>query len=320
MKKIITLLFILFVFCFGLKSQESLKFAIITDIHQDIMHDGEERLQDFVDAARENKVYFIIDLGDFCFPKEENLSFLNRWNEFSGDKYHALGNHDMDICSKEEYMAFTGMPSRYYSFDKGKYHFIVLDPNVILKDKKYIPFKKGNYYSESSLNHIDPEQAEWLKKDLRSTDKRCLIFSHQSLENTVENRKEIQNILEEENRRVGFKKVIAAFSGHDHTDYSKEINGITYIQINSASNQWVGEKYACPERFSEEINKKRPAVKYTVPYKDALFAIVTLTNEGLQLEGKESSFIPPTPTDIGIPTDKSPYPLVPKISNYQVTF
>ena len=98
----------------------------------------------------------------------------------------------------------------------------------------------------------------------------------------------------------------------------KEINGIAYIQINSASNQWVGEKYACPERFSDEINQKRPALKYTLPYKDALYGIVTLTGDGMQLKGVKSEFIAPGPEELGI-TDR-PQPLVPWIEDLQLTF
>ena len=130
----------------------------------------------------------------------------------------------------------------------------------------------------------------------------------------------MRGILEAENERCGFKKVIAAFSGHDHTNYTKEINGITYIQINSASNQWVGEKYACLERFSEEINKRKPSLKYTVPYKDSLYAIVTLDSKSLKMKGRESSFIPPTPMDIGIPDTMYPFPLVPWIKDFDLRF
>ena len=92
---------------------KSVNFAIISDIHHDIMHDGEERLQAFINTANENNVDFIIDLGDFCFAKDSNRPFLNIWNGFTKDKYHVLGNHYMDICSKDEYVNFTGMPARY---------------------------------------------------------------------------------------------------------------------------------------------------------------------------------------------------------------
>lgn len=308
--------FCLFTF---LQAEKPVKFAIISDIHNDIMHDAEERLSVFLEAAKQNKVDFIIQLGDFCQQKEENRPFLNLWNTYSGDKYMVLGNHDMDNCSKEDYMAFTGMPERYYSFDKGNFHFIVLDPNNLYTNNQYIPYKKGNFYVDTKKRaFIDPEQMEWLEKDLAATNKQCFIFSHQSLERVVQNSDLVQKLLEAENKKAGYKKVVAAFSGHDHTSYMKDINGIAYIQINSASNQWLGEKYTCTERFSEEVNKKKPALKYTAPYQDSLFGIVTLKNNQMKLKGTKSIFISPTPQDLG--ADKTDYPLVPWIEDVKLKF
>lgn len=316
-------LFLSLLVCLGFtacqKETKPVTFAVVSDLHQDIAHDAEERLGTFLRAANDNQVDFIIELGDFCMPKEENKPFLKRWQDYAGEKYMLLGNHDMDNCSKEEVMQFIGMNNRYYSFDKGDFHFIVLDPNNIYDGEKYIPYENGNYFGYGEkVSYVDPEQVEWLKKDLQATDKRCIIFSHQSFECSSQNREEIRKIFEDENLRAGYKKVAVAFSGHDHTNYMKEINGIAYIQINSASNQWVGEKYACPERFSDEINQKRPALKYTLPYKDALYGIVTLTGDGMQLKGVKSEFIAPGPEELGI-TDR-PQPLVPWIEDLQLTF
>lgn len=316
-------LFLSLLVCLGFaacqKETKPVTFAVVSDLHQDIAHDAEERLSTFLRAANDNQVDFIIELGDFCMPKEENKPFLKRWQDYAGEKYMLLGNHDMDNCSKEEVMQFIGMNNRYYSFDKGDFHFIVLDPNNIYDGEKYIPYENGNYFGYGEkVSYVDPGQVEWLKKDLQATDKRCIIFSHQSFECSSQNREEIRKIFEDENLRAGYKKVAVAFSGHDHTNYMKEINGIAYIQINSASNQWVGEKYACPERFSDEINQKRPALKYTLPYKDALYGIVTLTGDGMQLKGVKSEFIAPGPEELGI-TDR-PQPLVPWIEDLQLTF
>ena len=316
-------LFLSLLVCLGFaacqKEMKPVTFAVVSDLHQDIAHDAEERLSTFLRAANDNQVDFIIELGDFCMPKEENKPFLKRWQDYAGEKYMLLGNHDMDNCSKEEVMQFIGMNNRYYSFDKGDFHFVILDPNNIYDGEKYIPYENGNYFGYGEkVSYVDPEQVEWLKKDLQATDKRCIIFSHQSFECSSQNREEIRTIFEDENLRAGYKKVAVAFSGHDHTNYMKEINGIAYIQINSASNQWVGEKYACPERFSDEINQKRPALKYTLPYKDALYGIVTLTGDGMQLKGVKSEFIAPGPEELGI-TDRS-QPLVPWIEDLQLTF
>lgn len=305
----------------SVSSDDEIKFAVISDIHHDIMHDGPKRLNSFLEDAAKNEVDFIIDLGDFCQVKESNRHIVNLWNSFPGEKYHVLGNHDMDNCDKDKYQMFVGIKNRYYSFDKGSFRFIVLDANNLYSDGKYIPYAFGNFYVDMSKREfIDPEQIEWLKKEIRHTDKKCIIFSHQCLENTVGNREEIRRILEEENRKAGGKKVVAAFSGHDHTNYEKIINGIAYIQINSASNQWVGDAYKCEERFSKEINEKNPSLKFVVPYKDCLYAIVSLDDEGLVLKGVESEFIAPTPEDLKIPKDLYPVPLVPYIKNFDFKF
>ncbi len=298
-----------------------LKFGIISDIHHDIMHDGPKRLNDFLEDAKKNNVDFIIDLGDFCFVKDENRNMVELWNSFPGEKYHVLGNHDMDNCTKEEYMNFMGIEKRYYSFDKDDFHFIVLDANNLYADNVFTPYSYGNFYVDMSKREfIDDEQIDWLKKDLQSTDKICIIFSHQCLENTVGNREDIRRILEDENQKAGFNKVVAAFSGHDHTNYEKVINGIVYVQINSASNQWVGDDYKCDTRYPKDVYVRRPSLKMVVPWEDSLYGIVSLDKSGFELKGKESRFVPPTPLELNIPADLYPFPLVPYIKDFNYKF
>lgn len=299
--------------------KKNVRFGIITDIHNDIMHDGESRLDVFLKASEEEEVDFIIQLGDFCMVKESNKKFVELWNSSKIEKHHALGNHDMDNCTKEEFMQFVGMSQRYYSFEKGDYKFIILDPNNIYSDDKYTHYANGNYYIDLKKRaHVDPEQLEWLKKELNNSDKQCILFSHQSLERCVQNRAEIQQILENTNKTSGYNKVIAAFSGHDHTSYKKEINGINYIQINSSSNQWVGNEYACKERFSDEINEKHPSLKFTIPYKDSLYALVEVNKRRIAIDGVKSEFIAPTPEDLNIPIDIHDLPLIAEIKDMNI--
>ena len=99
--------------------REPIEIGLIADMHQDVMHDGEDRLQAFLDAASKKNPDFIVQMGDFCLPHKTNDNFMARWNAFKGKKYHILGNHDMDHgFSKEQTKVFWGMPDNYYSFDK----------------------------------------------------------------------------------------------------------------------------------------------------------------------------------------------------------
>lgn len=309
--------------CVGacVKEEISLKFAIASDFHAPDVPDGKERIQAFVDAAKHEKVDFIIELGDFCRLDSASQPYLDIWNSFTGEKYHVLGNHDMDKYTPEEYVKGMNMSGRYYSFDKEKFHFIVLDGNNLYDGKKYTHYSRANYYVDSRKRaFVDPEQIEWLKRDLKMTDKKCIIFSHQSIEKCMGNKEVVRQVLEEENKRAGFKKVVLAFSGHNHSNYTEKINGITYMQINSASYVWVGEPTQSEKRYSEEINKKYSILPYSMTYTKPLYAIVTLTGEGAVVKGTKAEFIPPTPKDLNMKDSLGIFPLVSDIKDVNISF
>lgn len=101
-----------------------------------------ERLSSFVRAAQDANADFIIELGDFCRLDSANQVFHDIWNSFPRDKYHTIGNHDMDAYTPDEYVAGMKMPGRYYSFDKGDFHFIVLDGNNLYDGKNTLTIPK----------------------------------------------------------------------------------------------------------------------------------------------------------------------------------
>lgn len=231
--------------------------GIIADTHQDIIHDAEQRLAAFMEEVAVGKPDFILQLGDFCEPKEKNRDFLRIWNQFEGPRFHVLGNHDMDSAGKEKTMDFWEMPGRFYSFDHAGFHFVVLDANYLYLDGKFVDYDTANFYIDGAhRTWIPPEQLEWLEADLRETSLSTVIFTHQGLANDawgIKNRTQIQVLLERINKEAGFNKVIACINGHNHIDRVRTINGIHYIDINSASYQWLGEKYQCTTRYPKEL-------------------------------------------------------------------
>lgn len=289
-------------------NSSALTFGIVADIHADLIPDKMERLESFIETATQKDVDFIIQLGDFCFPKKENLEFLHLWNQFKKPKYHVLGNHDMDVSSKSETMDFWGMSNAYYSFDQKGLHFVVLDPNYLFQNNKYLDYDHANFYvDDATRTFINPEQISWLIEDLKNTDLPTIIFSHQSLINPIwgiKNRVEVQHILESENSRVGHQKIIACFNGHDHIDFHRQINGIHYLEINSMSYQWLGEKYSNKTRYPEHFYKTYQHLDKLGTYKDPLFAFATLDLEDnlLRLDGVQSEWVTPTPAELHVPT------------------
>lgn len=310
---------LVFFSCSG--SDKALKFAIASDFHSLDVPDGCERIASFIKAADDEDVDFIIELGDYCRLVSGSDVYRDMWNDFEGDKYHVLGNHDMENNTKEEYVKEMSMPHRYYSFDKGGFHFIVLDGNNIFDGEKYQDFANGNFFIESrKVNFVDPEQLEWLEKDLSATDKRCILFSHESIDRAMNNGDKVRRILENANKQSGKKKVVLAFSGHDHSNYTKEINGITYMQINSASYVWVGKLTRTEERYPKDINDRYPLMKYSITYDKPLYAIVTLTDDRAVVKGTKAEFLPPTPKDLGMGDSLGTLPLVSVIEDKEIVF
>lgn len=289
--------------------REPVRFGVCSDVHKDVMHDADRRLGVFVERMNRDKVDFIIQLGDFCRPIAANDGFLEIWNTFDGPRYHVLGNHDMDGGStRDQTVAYWDMPARYYAFNASGYRFIVLDGN-----DKTTPPQPGY------ARYIGAEQQEWLRRDLAGTRLPTIIFSHQSLEaeGGIANGEAVRAILEEANRAVESGKVLACFSGHHHMDYCRQINGIQYIQINSMSYFWVGGDYQ-HVRYNPEIDRDYPWIKYTAPYEEPVYALVTLAPDGtIHIEGTQTRWVGPSPWDLGYPQDQKER-ITPGISTRQV--
>ena len=297
----------------GLTANNKLRIGLIADLHHDIMHDSMERLLSFINQSNSTGADFIIQMGDFCVPKDKNKELLDSFRSFKGPSCHILGNHDTDGgFSREETMKFWGMKRRYYSFDHSGFHFVILDGN----DANPKPWSGYNRY-------INKEQQEWLRQDLEKTDLNTFVFSHQTIENEeggVANFLEIRKILEEANVSKSDNKIIACFSGHHHTDYMTNINDIYYIQINSASYRWVGEDFQ-HVRYSEEIDKNYPWIKYAIPYKDPLFTFLEIDPAGfLSLEPRSTEFVGPGPDEMGGPATADNDPIVSRISGFNFEF
>jgi 3',5'-cyclic AMP phosphodiesterase CpdA len=269
---------------------QSLTFAVCTDVHQDIMHDGPRRLQTFVDAAVAAQADMAIQLGDFCQPTEANLPFLDIWRSLRLPRYSVLGNHDMDGgASREQTVAYMSMPGRFYSFDINGWHGVVLDGN----DPSQPP-------REGYPSGVASDQIDWLRADLRDTTLPVLVFIHQSLDRgAVDGDEDVLSLLSEVNQDAGWPQVVAVFSGHHHLDYDTCVDGIWHVQVNSMSNLWMGDDYK-RVRYSDAIDEAHPYIKYTAPYRDPLYAIVHVEPGGaIRIDGVESQWVGPSPEEVG---------------------
>ncbi|MCA9731033.1 metallophosphoesterase [candidate division KSB1 bacterium] len=297
---------------------DTVKIGMCSDVHLPTMHDSEYRITTFIDSMKSAQPDFIIELGDFGTPAEKYAPFFAIWNSFPGERYHVIGNHEMDGgYSKEQAVAYRHMPNSYYTFEKNNFHFIVLDGNDPKSENE-----------RGYKQYIGERQIKWLNNELANTKHPVVIFSHQGLttypggeeeDYGVENNDQIRAIFEAHNKSHPAQKVIACFNGHTHYDYAENVNGIWYITINSMSYQWMGEAYE-HIRYSEEIDKKFKWLKYTAPHKEPLFTIVEISSQGyIKIHGKQTEWVGPSPWEVGYPETLEKY-VRPAISGRYLEF
>ncbi|GAA0880975.1 hypothetical protein GCM10009119_39450 [Algoriphagus jejuensis] len=265
-----------------------LKIGLISDLHVDIIYDGEGRLNSFLAAMKKEAPNALIQMGDFAIPKPENAAMIQAFNDAHFRSFHVLGNHDMDEgFSREQVIQAYGMPTPYYATELDSILLIVLDGNDPGSPK----------YKSGYPSYIGPEQQAWLVSELEKAEKPVLIVSHQPIAGiyTMDNSQEIQEILS------GFSsKILLAINGHAHVDQHLLVGGVNYLHINSASYYWVGEKLA-HESLPKNVHEKHPALKFTCPYSEALFALLIIdpASGKITVEGQKSEWIGPSPLDLG---------------------
>ena len=267
---------------------ENLRLGLITDLHRDIIHDADLRLQTFLKEMNRVGIHAKIQLGDFAIPKKENQAFIESFNQGNIPAYHVLGNHDMDEgFSKEQAIQAFGMPAAYYAQVIQGIRILVLDGNELGS-----PTTKGGYAS-----YIGKVQQDWLNQQLVDSKEPVIVISHQPIAGiyTIDNATEIQALLS-----AHASKIILAINGHAHVDQLLEVGGVSYLHLNSASYYWVGEKH---NHFSLDASTHTafPDLSRTCLYAEVLFGILTLDRkEGkLTLSGRKSSWVGPSPLELG---------------------
>lgn len=244
---------------------DTISFGIIADLHyadKETWHnrhyrDSYEKLTRCIETFNELKPSFIIELGDFIDANEKDIEigYLKKidgvYRKFNSDRYYILGNHDLAVLSKEEFLSITGSGMKYYSFEYGSYHFVVLDGNY---NKDGSDYNAGNF--DWTETYIHAPQQEWLKKDLKKAhDKTVFVFVHQTLHDEtdvygVKNALEVRSILEEAGN------VRAVFQGHNHQGDYKLISGIHYVTLQGAveGSGIENNRYALVDIDNEFIN------------------------------------------------------------------
>ncbi len=193
-----------------------------------------ETLRKFDAAAQQfarDDVDFVVELGEFVdaadsleTEKAYLTTITKRFAAAEEEHHYVLGNHCGHTLTKPEFLEIVGQPKSYYSFDKGGYHFVVLDACFRSDGQPY--GRKNSAWTDSNIPAVE---IEWLEDDLAQTRNKTIAFVHQRLDVEghygVKNAANVRQVLEESG------KVQAVFQGHYHRNDHKAIGGIQYCTL-----------------------------------------------------------------------------------------
>lgn len=319
------------------------RFLVFTDLHADMIHDATARMEIIAKAAREQQVDFVIQLGDLQYPEEtflrkhspRSLSVMAErrpWSLSREDEkkmirtmlagigrpvYSVLGNHDLHVCDKQTMCKYLGMPGPFYSFTEGGLRFLALDTNWIRTEKGEVDMAFGNHgqYGEEKLRYLSARQLRWLEEQLKASADPCVLLSHISLADPLSGIHESEKILEILGKFRG--KVLMAINGHGHVDGLTYAAGIPFWDVNSASYHFTGEPYTTV-RYSKKLCEAYPRLPETAPYYDPLYAVVHIRDTEIEIRGTRSTFVGPSPQELGMPDGENDYPPCPEIRDRRI--
>ena len=276
------------------------RFGIMADSHIEFMHDGPSRVRAFLEACKEEKCDFCVDLGDFCPPGKSNAAAKEEiralLRAFPLPFYYVLGNHDADENKKSDVRAYLGCEHQPYSFDFGGVHFVFPDSCFYREGAREMEYDHGNYrFTHGAISVLPNRELARLRADLANAKFPAVLFSHHSL---IESRTGIRN---PHSLRSAIKDaphgVLLCACGHEHVDRLEERDGTYYLCVNSMSYYWAGEKYE-HTTYGEAIEREHPLLRMVFPYRDPLFAIVEITDEAITVRGRKSEIVGISPSEM----------------------
>ncbi|MBR2406192.1 MAG: metallophosphoesterase [Clostridia bacterium] len=268
---------------------QSVKFCVFADFHymKQVYPVTQEHLDAILRRAVDNKVDFVVQLGDFCndILVAPEITRYYTENPYDLPAYGVYGGHDL------EYVEFSGkdLPRDntmgpvtkllnsdddvvwgtedgtigdgsigYYYFDCGGFRFVSVDSQYSQNPETGEWMKNITYHCEKGQQRSDrlgDKQLAWLENvltDAAHKDIPCIIFAHSPAWHGYGGTEpEVKELFDKVN---GIRKgtVMACFNGHLHTNRpTKMVDNVLYIDINATINAWWMGAKAKPHYTAE---------------------------------------------------------------------
>lgn len=223
----------------GVRPNVRQRIGLVTDLHFADKNPGKSRfyresgpkLNEAIQWFHQEKVARVVELGDLIDAADSvdvELGYLETiralWSKAPGEKHFVLGNHCVDMLTKDEFLGGVGAKESFGSFDEGGFHFIILDACFRHDGKPY-----GRKNAQWTDPNIPGFEVEWLKDDLAKTNLPVVVLVHQRLDvgkpYGVKNAEEVRKVLES----AGNVRLV--LQGHSHKNDYHEINRIHYVTL-----------------------------------------------------------------------------------------
>ncbi len=151
---------------------------------------------------------------------------------FGGPVHWVLGNHDVSLLTKAEFLRLCGSDRpAYYSFDVNGVHFVVLDGNFNADGGDFAP--GVNQWDNA---WIGERQIEWLAADLaRAGRVVSVVFCHENIDHQLYNGELDPHVVRD---AAGVRKVLesvgnvaAVIQGHYHPGRIAVQNHVAYVSM-----------------------------------------------------------------------------------------
>jgi len=209
----------------------------------------------------------LVDLGT-----KDIRPVMQRLDKLDRPAHILLGNHDyVDAPNPDSLFRVFGMPAPYYTVEKGKWVFVLLNTNEIspysappgtegygewerLRDRLKAERRKN---AQPWNGGIGAGQMQWLERELQKAaerSKNVVIFTHHPLfpENGLEalNNREILSVIEK------YPNVRAVISGHHHEGNFGTHKGIPMVTLEGMVDTPDRNAYGVLELYDREIRLK----------------------------------------------------------------
>lgn len=191
------------------------------------------KVKEAMETFREEGVDICICLGDLtdkCDTMEETYKCLEEIMKVIRSCalpfFLIPGNHDYAVISADELSERTGCRIPPYTLETDTHLLIFLDANYRSDFRRFdiagVDWKDSN---------LPPEQLEYLREKLESSNKPCIVLSHENLDEGVQIDHVIKNASDARKIIENSKNVSIVIQGHYHFGADNVINGIRYLTL-----------------------------------------------------------------------------------------